>query len=483
MKTIAFYLPQFHPIPENDRWWGKGFTEWTNVTRAEPLFEGHNQPRLPADLGFYDLRLPQVRSEQARLARHYGLHGFCYYYYWFNGKKLLDLPLREMLESGEPDFPFCLCYANENWTRRWDGQENEILIRQEHSPENDRRFIRDVLQVMKDHRYIRINDRPLLLVYRAQLFPDIRATTAAWRDEAARAGFDGLFLCKCQTFGDLVPPAEEGFDAAVEFPPHFMPTRRLSAYEDRIRRKHPSFSGWVMDYRDAAMHMMTRKWPDYPLFKTVMLAWDNSPRSLRRATVFHHFSCDYYERWLAKAAKDTLLRHPPERRLVFVNAWNEWAEGTYLEPDQQHGHSYLRATRRAIGAVESLEPVFDRFRSLQPREGSALAATASNFFQYIEQLDQVEALLVKNIEDKDDKLSELDEQVRNMMEEIAAKKVEEERMSAEMRELRNQLSRLDERARQLRTDVEARDKIISAVYETRGWWLLSKLSRFRKRIG
>lgn len=432
MKTIAFYLPQFHPIPENDQWWGKGFTEWTNVTRATPLFPGHNQPRLPADLGFYDLRLPQVRVEQARLAQEHGIYGFCYHYYWFNGKKLLDLPLREMLASKEPDFPFCLCYANENWTRRWDGQEHDVLIEQEHSRENDQRFIRDVLTVMQDERYIRVNGRPMLLVYRTQLFPDIAATTSLWREEAKKAGMEDLYLCKCQTFGDETPPAAQGFDAAVEFPPHFLPVPRLSYYEKMAQQRLPAFTGWVLDYRDVAMHLMTKQWPDYPLFKTVMLAWDNSARSPERASIFHHFSPDYYERWLSRVCKQTIQRYPEPQRFVFINAWNEWAEGTYLEPDQQYGRLYLQTTKRAIRAAESMEAVFAK--AGDPKTPGTGCGSDSDWFRYIEHQDTIESLLVRHIE----------------------------KMQLELAE---------------------KDKIIDAVYSTRGWWVLSKLSRFKERIG
>ena len=466
MRVIAFYLPQFHPIPENDQWWGKGFTEWTNVTRAKPLFPGHYQPRLPADLGFYDLRLPEVRKAQAELARDHGIHGFCYHYYWFNGKKLLDLPLREMLASGEPDFPFCLCYANENWTRRWDGLEQDILIRQEHSSENDRRFIRDVLTVMRDRRYIKVNGRPLLLVYRALLFPDPVATTTIWREEAEQAGFDGLYLCKCQTFGDDTPPAVQGFDAAVEFPPHGFVIPNRPELEALIKKNLPSFAGNVFDYSDVARHLMIREWPDYPLFKTVMLGWDNSARSRDRAGIFHNFSFDYYERWLARVAARTIRRYAGDERLVFINAWNEWAEGTYLEPDQQYGNRYLIATDQAIRSVLNLEPMLDQNRSAGT--GDADSRQDADLYQYLDQRDRIETLLVQCIQKKDHELSQLRNQLDEQIKYSANKD--------------HELSQLSDKLRQVEMEAAECEAILATVYETRGWWVLNKCSRFDHRL-
>src|SRR5262245_59534320 len=247
IRAIAFYLPQFHPIPENDRWWGKGFTEWSNVSRARPLFPGHEQPQLPRELGFYDLRVPEVRRDQADLARRFGIHGFCYYYYWFNGRRLLERPLEEVLRSGQPDFPFCICWANENWTRGWDGLERDILIEQQHTETSDAEFIRDVLPILKDPRYIRMNGAPLLLVYRPSLRPRPRRTTDVWRAEARAAGIDSLHLCAVQSYG-VTDPRRLGFDAAVEFPPHY-----LSLPDIRAELEHlaPEFEGWIFDYRDA----------------------------------------------------------------------------------------------------------------------------------------------------------------------------------------------------------------------------------------
>src|ERR1019366_6300153 len=220
VRAIAFYLPQFHPIPENDAWWGNGFTEWTNVTMARPLFKGHYQPHLPADLGFYDLRLPEAREAQAALAREYGIHGFCYYHYWFNGQRLLERPFNEVLASGKPDFPFCLCWANENWTRRWDGEEQEILQAQNYGDEDDLNHIRWLAAAFRDPRYIRVQNRPLFLVYRLSLLPNPARTVELWRDEARRIGVGELFLCNVESFcNEHGMVAKAGLDAAVEFAP------------------------------------------------------------------------------------------------------------------------------------------------------------------------------------------------------------------------------------------------------------------------
>ena len=208
LRLIAHYLPQFHPIPENDRWWGKGFTEWTNVTKAQPLFEGHYQPHLPGELGFYDLRLGETRIAQAELARAHGIHGFCYYHYWFNGKKVLERPLNEMLRSGKPDFPFCICWANENWTRTWDGQDSHILLKQEYSADDDRRHIRELFRIFDDRRYIRVNAKPLFLVYRTENMPDPSRTAAIWREEARKAGIGEIYLCKVESLGACRPEAD-----------------------------------------------------------------------------------------------------------------------------------------------------------------------------------------------------------------------------------------------------------------------------------
>lgn len=348
VRAIAFYLPQFHPIPENDAWWGEGFTEWTNVTRARSLFPGHRQPRKPTDLGFYDLRTPEARDAQAELASRYGLSGFCYYYYWFNGKRLLERPLLEVLAQKRPDFPFCICWANENWTRRWDGFEDQVLIGQEYSPEDDRQFIESLLPCFEDPRYVRLNGRPLLLVYRAQLLPDVRGTAETWRRVCRQAGFGEPYLLTVQSVHTdfQADPRDWGFDAAVEFPPHggAVPVAAPPGFDT-------SAGGRFFDYVRTAERFATRRLPRYPLFRTVMPSWDNSPRRGQRAYIFRDSSPEVYGRWLQTVVRQTRQLKHGDERIVFINAWNEWGEGNYLEPDEEHGYEYLEATARALASA------------------------------------------------------------------------------------------------------------------------------------
>ena len=348
VQLIAFYLPQFHPIPENDAWWGEGFTEWTNVRRAKPNFVGHYQPHVPTELGYYDLRDANTRQAQADLARAHGIHGFCYYYYWFNGRRLLHLPLDEVVRSGQPDFPFCVCWANENWTRRWDGGRDELLLAQSYSPENERRLIADLLPLFRDPRYLRVNGRPLLLVYRANLLPEPRRATETFRSVARASGEPEPYLAMVHIAG-MPRPDAWGFDAAVEFPPHAMEADVLTEHVDRL---NPDFVGDVWDYISAARHAIARPIPDFPFFRGVMVGWDNTPRLQDSGQIFVNSHPENYRRWLSAMVTQTLQTRPPEERLVFVNAWNEWGEGCHLEPDARFGRGYLEATRAVLAGEQ-----------------------------------------------------------------------------------------------------------------------------------
>jgi glycosyltransferase involved in cell wall biosynthesis len=344
ITLVAFYLPQFHPIPENDRWWGKGFTEWANVARSEPQFRGHYQPHLPGELGFYDLRVKDVQLRQAALARSYGIGAFCFYFYWFGGTRLLELPIEQYANSPEIDLPFCLCWANEHWTRSWDGVAQDVLISQRHSPDDDLAFIEYVSQYMRNPRYLRIHGRPVLLVYRPSSLPDIRATADRWRSWARRNGLGELYLVYPQSF-EVRDPADYGFDAATEFPPNLTGPPVLT---DEVRRQNPEFSGIVYDWRALVERSRNYTVPTYKLFRGVCPSWDNTPRRHQSATIFVNSSPQAYQEWLNNAANETRQRLPPEERLIFVNAWNEWAEGAHLEPDTRYGYGWLHATRQAL---------------------------------------------------------------------------------------------------------------------------------------
>jgi len=352
-RLIAFYLPQYHPIPENDRWWGRGFTEWTGVAQAGPQFKGHYQPHLPADLGFYDLRVPEVREAQADLARAHGIHGFCYYHYWFNGKRLLNRPFDEVLASGRPDLPFCLCWANENWTRRWDGHEEDVLMEQTYSAEDDLNHIRWLLRAFRDPRYLRHAGRPVFLIYRAARLPDPRRTTELWREEARRQGVGELFLCRVESGGgERARPREAGFDAAVEFQPDWpnlgQPLRRgwASRLLGRFGLVPRVFrEGCVHDYATVVRLARLKRGVDYTRFRCVTPSWDNTARRGTAARVFRNATPALYEAWLRRAVSEARKEHHP---FVFVNAWNEWGEGNHLEPDLRFGRAYLEATRRAM---------------------------------------------------------------------------------------------------------------------------------------
>jgi SAM-dependent methyltransferase len=346
IKLIAFYLPQFHPIPENDEWWGKGFTEWIQVSKASPQFVGHYQPHLPGELGFYDLRLVDVQRRQIELAKKYGIYGFCFHYYWFNGKRLLERPLDQFLKNPDLDFPFCLCWANENWTRRWDGAENELLIAQTHSPEDDLAFIKSLEEALRDKRYIKVNGRPLLVIYRPGILPDPKGTVARWRDYCLQAGIGNPYLLGAQTF-DTTDPRPFGLDAAVEFPPHKL-VQGATPLNNTLDIVNPQYQGWVADYASMIEAAKKDVVADYILYRGVCPSWDNEPRKPGRGYAFANASPDLYKEWLSYACAFADRNLDPEEKIVFINAWNEWGEGAHLEPDRKFGYAYLQATADVV---------------------------------------------------------------------------------------------------------------------------------------
>ncbi|MBN1146696.1 MAG: glycoside hydrolase family 99-like domain-containing protein [Anaerolineales bacterium] len=362
-RPIAFYLPQYHPIPENDEWWGRGFTEWVNVARARPLFPGHYQPHIPADMGFYDLRLPATRQAQADLARQYGIYGFCYYHYWFQGKLLLERPFNEVLGSGSPDLPFCLCWANESWNRRWDGDEKEILMLQEYSQEDDREHFCWLAKAFSDDRYIKVDGKPLFLVYALDDLPDPSRTASIWREEAQRAGFGGLYLCSVESYRmQIRSPYSLGFDAAVDFHPNTIKYKaRLSSLRRIMRAlfNKMRYNIWqLFDYPDYVSFALGQVTPGYKRFPCVMPSWDNTGRRNKGATIFINARPSIYEAWLTNALRK-FVPYSRGENFIFINAWNEWAEGNHLEPCLKWGRGYLEATLSALQAIDNDLPGMD----------------------------------------------------------------------------------------------------------------------------
>lgn len=333
------------------------------MTSARPLVPGHYQPHLPADLGFYDLRLSESRSAQAHMAADYGVTGFCYYHYWFNGKRVLNLPMDEVVASGSPDFPFCLCWANENWTRAWDGRSGQILLEQRYSEEDDRAHIEHLLPIFADRRYIRVGNRPLFLVYRTELLPNPACTADIWRAAAVKAGIGDIFLARVESFRSDIDPASIGFDAAVEFAPDWQQVSHLQF--GRLKRLLSMAAlfpkGFLehnfAEYDNLVRGMRSKSEVGYRRYRCVTPGFDNSARRKKDATIILNSTPQAYGRWLQDTLiAERLATRPDDEKLVFVNAWNEWAEGNHLEPDQRWGLAYLEANRDAIRAsVNSTE--------------------------------------------------------------------------------------------------------------------------------
>lgn len=360
-KIIAFYLPQYHPIAENNLWWGPGFTEWTNVSRARPRFNGHRQPQIPADLGFYDLRLSETRVAQAELAKIYGISAFCYYHYWFHGKILLGEPLQAVLDKCSPDFPFCICWANQNWTRAWDGLDRQMLIEQNYSDDDNKRHIEHLLNIFDDNRYIKIDGRPLFLIYRLNEIPNCKRVLESWRATAKLRGFPDLFICTVKTGFDVDDDDKIlsiGVDAIVDFQPNsndfpipgsingIMQYLAKSLLPKSIYQaiKIRASSNKIVSYKKLSEHLASRHWPkDYRKFPCVFPSWDNSARR-KSATIIQNNNPKDYGYWL-KSAVNAVSVYPENERLIFINAWNEWAEGCHLEPDLDTGLSFLEETK------------------------------------------------------------------------------------------------------------------------------------------
>jgi hypothetical protein len=353
--VIAFYLPQFHPIPENDAWWGPGFTEWRNVARARPLFRGHYQPHIPGDLGFYDLRVPETRLAQAAMAAAHGIEAFCYWHYWFAGRRLLERPLDEVIKTGEPDFPFCLGWANQTWTGVWHGAEDRVLMAQTYPGRDDHiQHFWSLVPALTDPRYLRVDGKPLFYVYRPESLPDPVAFTDLWRELALGIGLPGLYLVG--EHWESWNPVQRGFDAAVD--------TSLLQLRERPGRRHPSaWLRWqwkefrqqptVYRYEDVWNVFVSDERTQLPHRHVALLpGWDNTPRSGSHGLVLHGSTPALFRRQVRRAV-DITARQAPEHRLVFLKSWNEWAEGNYVEPDLRFGRGYLEAIREEIDVTDA----------------------------------------------------------------------------------------------------------------------------------
>ncbi|MBP3924559.1 glycoside hydrolase family 99-like domain-containing protein [bacterium] len=347
IKPIAFYLPQFHSIPLNDKNFGKGFTEWTNVSKALPQFPGHHQPQIPIDVGFYDLTHDDVMYRQIELAKMYGIYGFCFYYYWFSGKRLLEKPLFNWLNNKDLNLPFCLCWANENWSKLWDGGNKEVVMEQKLQDDDDEKFFYDILPFLKDERYIKVDNKPVLLIYRLNLFEKERVNKFIKniRALAEKEGLFGIHLVGVKSF-ELRDFEEYDVDASVEFPPFGI---NPNLFDEGYVNKN--FVGEIYDmtsYVEKADYINEN---NTKLYKSVFCGWDNTARKVRSGAAIFLLEPDLYKKWLYNIMKWTRKNHKENDRLVFINAWNEWGEGAHLEPSLRYGYAYLQATKEALEEV------------------------------------------------------------------------------------------------------------------------------------
>jgi len=353
LRIIALYLPQFHPIPENDLWWGKGFTEWTNVGKAKPLFGGHYQPRVPADLGYYDLRLPEIRQAQADLAQEYGIEGFCYWHYWFgNGKRLLERPFNEVLASGKPDFPFCLGWANHSWSGIYSGiKSKETLIEQTYNGVHDyERHFYDILPALQDKRYILINGKPFFLIFDPLGIPDPKIFIDCWQELAVKNGLPEIhFVAHTYHSGQIQSLLDNGFDAVNIV--------RLFDYQkvgisfmrkaiNKIKREYFKI-GFYPEYKDAIQYFSGKEDIEVNVYPTIVPDWDHSPRTGKYGSILKNASPELFGKHVEKTFSNVKAK-PEQQRIVILKSWNEWAEGNYIEPDLKFGRQYLETLKKEI---------------------------------------------------------------------------------------------------------------------------------------
>lgn len=400
-KLIAFYLPQYHRVAENSLWWGPGFTEWTNVARGRPNFDGHYQPHIPRELGFYDLDRVETMRKQSALAREYGVHGFCFYYYWFSGRRILERPLDNFLAS-DIDMSFCLCWANENWTRTWDGDTKSVLLEQQYAEGDEERFIQDIYPFLADPRYIRVDGRPLLAVYRIKELPDPALSIRKWRAEAERLGLPGLHVSVVD-FYDISDPGEVGADAMIEFPPHKFngPQNRPDPAPEL---SNPNFKGGLIDYPRVIAQSMLRPQPSFTLYRGIIPSWDNTARRQDTGTIVVNATPAFFGTWLTYLRTYTRETRPgASDPFIFVNAWNEWGEGCHLEPDVQWGLAYLDEIARSSHvapeeqvAVElARKTAFQKLQQQAARDGVNIKANLDKHKPLNSRVQRMEHMLRK----------------------------------------------------------------------------------------
>lgn len=355
-RVIALYLPQYHPIPENDAWWEPGFTEWTNVGKAKPLFRGHYQPHLPTELGYYDLRVPETRQAQADMARRYGIEGFCYWHYWFgNGKQLLERPFQEVLSSGKPDFPFCLAWANESWKGVYHGLSGRAILMEQHYPGVDdyvNHFLH-VLPAFKDNRYITVDGKPLFMIYRPLADPEVKIFIQTWRRLAEENGLPGIYFVGhnnelCYTADQVLTTGVDAVNTAG-ISRYITGRSFLQKLQGRLWRcmiGRPN--QMIIKYKLASRFFLNKEEDAREnVFPTIIPNWDNTPRTAEHGVVMHQSTPELFGRHVQEAV--SLIRHKlPEHRILFLKSWNEWAEGNYMEPDRKWGGAYLQTLQRII---------------------------------------------------------------------------------------------------------------------------------------
>lgn len=369
VKIIAFYLPQFHCIAENDKWWGKGFTEWTNVKKAKPLFFGHNQPRIPKNNNYYDLLDDNIKIWQAKIAKEYGIFGFCYYHYWFkDGKQLLEKPAEQMLSNKQIDLPFCFCWANENWSRNWDGGNQEIIMEQNYGDKEDWELhFQYLLKFFRDERYITIDGKPLFIIYKPDLIVDIYQMIQYFKNRALQENFPGIcFAFQFPTYFSDIFYRDDIFDYIIEFEPVYSRNnfqRNKSKKIEFIRRifgenfisyyrKRKGIKGFnynkqkylsMFFYDEAWNRILNTKWDD-KLIPGTFVDWDNTPRN-KHGAIYSGFTIEKFEKYMHLLVKKVKENN---KKMIFINAWNEWGEGAYLEPDEKYGYKKLEAIKKAL---------------------------------------------------------------------------------------------------------------------------------------